>query len=70
MNTIKLKKLEDTEEISFNRKKAGGPVKKALFLPFHYNGKKVKLSLCFINKHHAMKTYWEWRYSSTIRPLH
>jgi hypothetical protein len=25
---------------------------------------KVKLSLC-LTKHHAMKTYWEWRYSST-----
>jgi hypothetical protein len=25
---------------------------------------KVKLSLC-LTKHYAMKTYWEWRYSST-----
>jgi hypothetical protein len=25
---------------------------------------KVKLSLC-LTKHHAMKAYWEWRYSST-----
>jgi hypothetical protein len=25
---------------------------------------KVKLSLC-LTKYHAMKTYWEWRYSST-----
>jgi hypothetical protein len=25
---------------------------------------KVKLSLC-LTKHHAMKEYWEWRYSST-----
>jgi hypothetical protein len=25
---------------------------------------KVQLSLC-LTKHHAMKTYWEWRYSST-----
>jgi hypothetical protein len=24
---------------------------------------KVKLSLC-LTKHYAMKTYWEWRYSS------
>jgi hypothetical protein len=27
-------------------------------------GKKVKLSLCLI-KHHAMKAYFEWKYSST-----
>jgi hypothetical protein len=25
---------------------------------------KVNLSLC-LTKHHAMKAYWEWRYSST-----
>jgi hypothetical protein len=25
---------------------------------------KVKLSLC-LTKHHAMKLYWEWRYSCT-----
>jgi hypothetical protein len=25
---------------------------------------KVKLSLC-LTKHHVMKAYWEWRYSST-----
>jgi hypothetical protein len=27
------------------------------------NDVKVKLSLC-LTKHHAMKAYWEWRYSS------
>jgi len=32
----------------------------------HMNGKgkKVKLSLC-LTKHHAMKTFGEWRYRST-----
>jgi len=25
---------------------------------------KVKLTLC-LTKHHPIKTYWEWRYSST-----
>jgi hypothetical protein len=24
----------------------------------------IRLSLC-LTKHHAMKAYWEWRYSST-----
>jgi hypothetical protein len=32
--------------------------------PYIKKGKKVKLSLC-LTKHHTMKTYWEWRYSST-----
>jgi hypothetical protein len=30
----------------------------------YHDTKKVKLSLC-LTKHYAMKTYWEWRYSST-----
>jgi hypothetical protein len=26
---------------------------------------KVKLSLCFLTEHHAMKAYWGWRYNYT-----
>jgi len=32
---------------------------------FVYCKLRAKLFLCLI-KHHAMKNYWEWRYSSTL----
>jgi hypothetical protein len=36
----------------------------ALSLRSLVKGKEVKLS-CALTEHHAMKAYWEWRYSST-----
>jgi len=36
-----------------------------LHTPVYMAKVKVKLSLC-LTKHHAMKTYWGWRYSNIL----
>jgi hypothetical protein len=70
--SIKHIKFTNRNKDNFMISQTAGPNKSTTVLPIRVDMSpllkvkvKVKLSLC-LNKHHAMKVYWEqWRYSST-----